>query len=105
MLKRGWLRLAVGLSISWLLVVFGIAAYSFLRLYHTFHGWEPVDGWDRQDRLLATCHASPGRPFECSLDWMGIALLGGVPIMAGWIVLMVGVWLWRWIAAGFARRP
>lgn len=109
--RRGWIRLGVVLSIAWVVGVFAYAISDHYALradaIATVDAPEPatppvVTRWDivGQQSFLTECDIKY-KLVTCSPRVLNLALLTFLPIVGGWLIVVLIVYAVLWIRAGF----
>jgi hypothetical protein len=109
--KKGWVRLGIVLSVTWLILMLAYAAYDYYHVNSREAGWETVGRSSalpvetRQTSLLTECGYEGKKILTtCSTRYVNLALLVLVPIASGWLIVYLIVYAVRWVLAGFSGK-
>lgn len=107
---KGWIRLGIVVSVTWLILVFSYAVFDYFRVNSMESGWQqpersgPLPVETRPISLLTECgYEGKETLTTCSPRYLNLMLLVLGPIALGWlpVLLVYGV---LWVRAGFRDK-
>jgi hypothetical protein len=105
----GWQRVGVVISVLWALTVGGFAAYEITKgaPFGEFQLVEFVP--DKSSAPIVSTYPISGKtvtlkPVESVLNIQALLLTIVGPIVSGWLLVYVLLWVYRWVRASFHAR-
>ncbi len=107
--RKGWLRLGIALSLTWIVGALIYSAIDYYLINSTESGWETEGRSERglpaestRTSFLTRCGYEEKQALTtCSPRYSNVALLALVPLLGGWVFVTAAVFVFLWVREGF----